>query len=271
MRSDGASLIYTIPSVTSPLQSLIHSSLGIHSLLKRQPLKANYIDRDKVVIPPNWDSWGKIRIIRDGFDVEAINKGWSLDIEESHEPISNGDSTGAKEAVAEGEPSNAPGGAVGFYEDTIRDPSLDALQATTAGGNGLKLEVSSMDAQTFLATQVEVLDKIRQGADSGMDSSRGISGPNTSQSYDSSEDVGRVTDRIGPVQFNMGGIQVDADDMLQRLKVQSIPHSNLVLVLIAIFRIAKVIKLRNLIHPVEQLLVTVSRKMKHWRTSSRDS
>lgn len=32
-------------------------------------------------------------------------------------------------------------------------------------------------------------------------------------------DEGRVNEHIGPVQFNMGGIQVDADDMLQRLKV----------------------------------------------------
>jgi dynein light intermediate chain 1 len=29
----------------------------------------------------------------------------------------------------------------------------------------------------------------------------------------------KVLEHIGPVQFNMGGIQVDADDMVQRLKV----------------------------------------------------
>jgi dynein light intermediate chain 1 len=33
------------------------------------------------------------------------------------------------------------------------------------------------------------------------------------------EDNGRVNEHIGPVQFNMGGIQVDADDMLRKLKV----------------------------------------------------
>jgi dynein light intermediate chain 1 len=33
------------------------------------------------------------------------------------------------------------------------------------------------------------------------------------------DDEGRVHEHIGPVQFNMGGIQVDADDMLQRLRV----------------------------------------------------
>jgi hypothetical protein len=56
--------------------------LGIHSLLKKQPLKHNVIDRDKVVIPPNWDSWGKIRVLRDGFDVDLVSNGWSIDLDQ---------------------------------------------------------------------------------------------------------------------------------------------------------------------------------------------
>ncbi|PVH76292.1 DLIC-domain-containing protein [Cadophora sp. DSE1049] len=221
----GASLIYTTPSVTSPLQSLVHSSLGIHSLLKRQPLKHNVIDRDKVLVPPNWDSWGKIRVLRDGFDVEAVNKGWSVDIEESYElVIQNGTNGVNGHTTPDEETPPVPGAAVEAYQETIRDPSLDALQATASEGNGLKLEVSSQDAQTFLATQVEVLDKIRQGAEpSSMDSSRIVRGRQSSQSRveegdDEQFDEGRVNEHIGPVQFNMGGIQVDADDMLQRLR-----------------------------------------------------
>ncbi|KAN0089424.1 putative motor protein [Hyaloscypha variabilis] len=215
----GASLIYTIPSVPSPLQSLIHSSLGIHSLLKRQPLKHNVIDRDKVVVPPNWDSWGKIRVLRDGFDVEAVNKGWSLDIEESHitSPVeaANGTSGYTEDAIPK-----IPGGAVDAYEEIIRDPSLDALQAASTESNGLKLEVSSTDTQSFLGAQLAVLDKNRQGAEpSGMDSSRLVRGRGaTLEGEESIGDEARVNEHIGPVQFNMGGIQVDADDMLQRLK-----------------------------------------------------
>ncbi|PSS28024.1 hypothetical protein M430DRAFT_113376 [Amorphotheca resinae ATCC 22711] len=212
----GASLIYTIPSVTSPLQSLIHSSLSIHSLLKRQPLKHNVIDRDKVVVPPNWDSWGKIRVLREGFDVEAVNNGWSIDIEETYESNSHVNGDTAKDS----EPVRAPGGAVEAFEEVIRDPSLDALQATAHESNGLKLEVSSVDPQTFLSTQLEILDKLRQDA-SGMDNSRLARGRLGSPSFEGDEahaDEGRVNEHIGPVQFNMGGIQVDADDMLQRLK-----------------------------------------------------
>lgn len=224
--ADGASLIYTIPSVTNPLQSLVHSSLGIHSLLKRQPLKHNVIDRDKVLVPPNWDSWGKIRVLRDGFDVEAINKGWSLDIEESNELAADDHANGTVSHTLTSEViPQVPGGAVEAYEENIRDPSLDALQAASAETNGHKLEVSSLDTQNFLATQLDVLDKIRQGADTnGMDSSRLLRGRQSPQSGaeigdDSLVDEGRVSEHIGPVQFNMGGIQVDADDMLQRLKV----------------------------------------------------
>lgn len=217
----GASLIYTIPSVTSPLQSLVHSSLGIHSLLKRQPLKHNVIDRDKVLVPPNWDSWGKIRVLRDGFDVEAINKAWSVDIEESIEP--NPDSNGAPDHEEVAQPVNVSGGAVEIYEERIRDPRRDALQATATESNGYKLEVSSQDTQGFLASQLEILEKIRQGAEpSGMDSSRQARGRNEVISGNDFEEEesreGRVHEHIGPVQFNMGGIQVDADDMLQRLK-----------------------------------------------------
>ena len=203
------------------MQSLIHSSLGIHSLLKRHPLKHNVIDRDKVVVPPNWDSWGKIRVLREGFDVEAVNKGWSIDIEETPNPISDGHTNGSQPKEIEA----VPGGAVITYEETIRDPSLDALQAATATEtNGLKLEVSSLDAQSFLATQLEVLEKIRSEA-SGMDSSRQSGGRPPPAALEIGEDgqaderEGRVNEHIGPVQFNMGGIQVDADDMLQRLKV----------------------------------------------------
>lgn len=211
--------------MTSPLQGLIHSSLGIHSLLKRQPVKHNVIDRDKVVLPPNWDSWGKIRVLREGFDVEAVNKGWSLDIEE---PESNTpDAHSNEEATEPEEPANLEQGAVYLYEQTIRDPSLDALQTVTAESNGMKLEVSSLDPQTFLASQLEILETLRQdgsATDSGRPTGRQVSASGVIESVEGGkEDEGRVSEHIGPVQFNMGGIQVDADDMLQRLKVLTFP------------------------------------------------
>jgi len=165
--------------------------------------------------------------------VEAVNKGWSLDIDESFEPVSSSHTNGISgDAPKDSKTSRVVGGAIEAYEETIRDPGLDALQATATEANGLKLEVSSLDTQSFLATQLEVLDKIQQGAEaSGMDSSRLASGRQLSQpGIETSEGrqagEGRVNEHIGPVQFNMGGIQVDADDMLQRLKVQYLIITN---------------------------------------------
>lgn len=185
------------------------------------------IDRDKIVVPPNWDSWGKIRVLREGFDVEAVNKGWSLDIDEPVITASNGQANGGASDDASEEVSElVEGSAVAVFEEKVRDPSLDALQAANAESNGLKLEISSLGTQEFLIEQLEVLDKIRQTSDSGMDSSRlahgrGPSVSGIEGSEEAQDDQGRVSEHIGPVQFNMGGIQVDADDMLQRLKVRA--------------------------------------------------
>jgi hypothetical protein len=55
-----------------------------------------------------------------------------------------------------------------------------------------------------------------------MDSSRLVRDRGASlEGEESLGDEARVNEHIGPVQFNMGGIQVDADDMLQRLKVST--------------------------------------------------
>lgn len=228
-----------------------------------------------MVVPPNWDSWGKIRVLREGFDVEAVNNGWSLDIEESFNLIANGDANGETQ---DSKASNPKGGAVEAYEEMIKDPKLDALQATSKESDGLTLEVSSADTQTFLAARLEVLEKIRQGNEgSGTDNNRINGGRNTSGSgYEMGDeghgDGGRVNEHIGPVQFNMGGIQVDADDMLQRLKVRYLPDP---LVLgnnghsLTLTRIVKHIRLQSQ-HPqaLSRPRTVKPRRMKRWRTFS---
>ncbi|ORY67781.1 dynein light intermediate chain-domain-containing protein [Pseudomassariella vexata] len=222
----GASLIYTTPSTPSLLQPLIHASLGIHSLVKRQSLKHNTIDRDKIVIPPNWDSWGKIRILRDAFDVEAVSTGWGIDL--SMDFATRSDTNGANGITGDAVPDpeagmnghdnggveEPEGSAVVLYESQVQDSSLDALQFARGDADPNKLEKPSVDTQAFLAKQVDRLNEERKADEQaaardagGRDYSLGAAGP---------DEV--VSDAIGPVQFNMGGIQVDADDMVQRLK-----------------------------------------------------
>lgn len=218
----GASLIYTTPSLESPLKSLLHSSLGIHSLLKPQSLRHNVIDRDKVLVPPNWDSWGKIRVLRDGFDVEAVSKGWSLDI--TKEEVS------LEEVIPEDGPSSHEvkitsklKGAVEYYERVIQDPSLDSIRVKSEDSNSYKLEVVCQETQEFLATQLDIIENAKLESETpGMDSSIHIRSrqlPLTAiDNEDRHEDETHVKEHIGPVRFNMGGIQVDADDILSRLK-----------------------------------------------------
>jgi dynein light intermediate chain 1 len=43
-------------------------------------VKANTLDRDHVVVPAGWDSWGKIGVLRDGFDAKAWGAAWERDL-----------------------------------------------------------------------------------------------------------------------------------------------------------------------------------------------
>ncbi|KAH7037520.1 dynein light intermediate chain-domain-containing protein [Microdochium trichocladiopsis] len=202
----GASLVYTSPSMSSPLQSLVHASLGIRSLLKREALNANVIDRDKILVLPNWDSWGKIRVLRDGFDVESVSNGWAVDLDQTF-PTAKSNSLPTLENDAMDATANEAS-VVDAYEAEVQDSSLDALQLAQNAQDNSKLEVPSVDTQAFLAQQMDRLEQQKKADDKA--------GKDNSFAQGVSDDM--ISDHIGPVQFNMGGIQVDADDMVQRLK-----------------------------------------------------
>jgi dynein light intermediate chain 1 len=211
--------------------------LGIQSLLKKQPLKHNVIDRDKVLVPSNWDSWGKIRVLREGFDVEGVNKGWSIDIRSSVPAGPNGslDSKGTGNGSNGSSNSSDGNGALAVFEDTIRDVRSGNILSPARVLNrqtGHSVEVESLDTQNFLAGQVEILEQLNfdeernQGSQEKRRDTRGRNmgyrGDGDERARDGgsmTEEGGRVNEHIGPVQFNIGGIQVDAEDMLKRLKV----------------------------------------------------
>jgi dynein light intermediate chain 1 len=193
------------------LPPLIQSTLGIHSLLKRQPLKHNVIDRDKIFIPPNWDSWGKIRVLREGFDVEGVSDGWSTAIQPSPKPKD------ADEMDHVSQTEDESGGPVAIYEQMIHNPEGGNEISPNLAENGLEIKSEAM--QEFLARQLESMEKLK--AEEEKSSELGQERPERSYARldsDGVEEHGRVNDHIGPVQFNMGGIQVDAEDMLKRLK-----------------------------------------------------
>jgi dynein light intermediate chain 1 len=211
----GGSLIYSMPhqatSAGSPLQTLVHSSLGIESMLKKKTLKYNTTDRDHILVPPNFDSWGKIRILTDDFNVEEVSEAWTQDIKD----VDAADEALATPAHGDPAPQNprSPHDAVSMYEEVIKNPKRDqavlGLPERTAQG---ALEVQCKDAQLFLAEQAEILDEL------GREDERAQRLQETKKNLGSMA-AGDIEEHIGPVQFNMGGIQIDAEDQLKKLKV----------------------------------------------------
>jgi len=45
--------------------------------------KPNTLDRDHIVVPAGWDSWGKISVLRDGFDAKSWGEAWERDLDVS--------------------------------------------------------------------------------------------------------------------------------------------------------------------------------------------
>lgn len=217
--SDGASLIYTSQNTMSQLPVLLHSTLGITSLLKRLPLKHNVIDRDKIVVAPNWDSWGKIRILGGIFDAELVSRGWEEDIKlpaGSKVPTLEDDVQDAESPQENGHATRGPS-AIAQYEYWCRDPNSGGLAVVeSAMSDGSAVGVESEYPQDFFERQLKILEAFRSKAPEKATENTTSTGPRRSNPADEKS----VNDHIGPVQFNMGGIQVDADDMLQRLKVR---------------------------------------------------
>ena len=177
------------------------------------------------MVPPNWDSWGKIRVLGGSFDAEKVSEYWSEDIKlplgtapptlERPEPDEEFDKFDAQEPLH-------VESAIALYEDWCRDPNSGGLAVVESAMNsGTGVAINSENTQEFLERQLKILEAFKaKGPDKSVESTFNAS----TRKPDTVEEK-TVNDHIGPVQFNMGGIQVDADDMLQRLKVR-LPKRN---------------------------------------------
>lgn len=47
------------------------------------PHRANVLDRDAVMVPAGWDSWGKINVLREGFNPSRVQKAWEASVSRS--------------------------------------------------------------------------------------------------------------------------------------------------------------------------------------------
>lgn len=60
--------------------------------------KPNTLDRDRIVVPAGWDSWGKIAVLRDGFEAKIWGDAWEKDLEGEEGQATS--EAGAKKAYA---------------------------------------------------------------------------------------------------------------------------------------------------------------------------
>ncbi|KAG1462702.1 hypothetical protein G6F56_005455 [Rhizopus delemar] len=139
----GAALFYT-----SSYQPYTYHHLReyiLHRLLSNQNgktypfhAKAQVVERDTVFVPSGWDSWGKIKVLREGFDCESISEGWDENIE----------------ALADGHKHST--GAMGIYQDAIPN------QESTIQPEHISVVTVCEDEQAFYERHFETLQKAQE-------------------------------------------------------------------------------------------------------------
>ncbi|AAW40980.2 hypothetical protein CNBA4890 [Cryptococcus deneoformans B-3501A] len=146
--------LYTVPPSLSPAPTSLTDPSHIapspaQGVSTRYPFahRANVLDRDAVMVPSGWDSWGKINVLREGFEPERIHKAWTVSLR-YHEQKEMG-SCGADHGGDNGE-EGLDGIWMGMIPDTSRGPRLPGPSA---------LSIQSEPEQTFLARHLEVLLK----------------------------------------------------------------------------------------------------------------
>ena len=113
--ADGASLFYTAPTQPSTytvlVQYLLHRLYTTPPPLNPPddepsapsstrfpfPHRANVLDRDAVLVPAGWDSWGKINVLREGFDTARVNRAWDASLSRLQEDDETDDREGIED------------------------------------------------------------------------------------------------------------------------------------------------------------------------------
>jgi dynein light intermediate chain 1 len=220
----GASLIYTSTSDSSkPMTDLIHSSLAIHSLIRKAVVKPEAIVRDQILIPAHWDTWGKIRTLDADFDVEGVSTAWSIlldqkDVKEGSESTAFSTST----------PAAPDSSLFTAYEQKIRNPTRAITSTLTSSDSSIAATSQARpDYQAFLATQLPILKRLEAEDAAEIEARQAAlaaSGapPRELPTYnrDNGEEAQgpSALDFVGPVQINVGGVTVDVEAALQGMR-----------------------------------------------------
>ncbi|WVF66512.1 hypothetical protein IAT40_001252 [Kwoniella sp. CBS 6097] len=103
------------------------------------PYRASVLDRDAVMVPSGWDSWGKINVLREGFDPARIGKAWAASLSKKSEGDDGQDDEEMLEDIW-----------LGMIPDTERGPKPT---------NGNSIASTTEPEQTFLSRQLDILMK----------------------------------------------------------------------------------------------------------------
>ncbi|GAA5814649.1 hypothetical protein MFLAVUS_008148 [Mucor flavus] len=158
----GAALFYT--STLHPYtyhnlrEYILHRVLTTSTKPYPFHIKAQVIERDTVLVPSGWDSWGKIKILREGFDCENLSDGWDADMDAVMDR-QNPDKLGAR----------------GIYEDSILNGDSEVQP------QHIPTTTICEDEQSFFERHYETLQKTqessRQGTGADHISRPGLVGP----------------------------------------------------------------------------------------------
>ncbi|KAF9585958.1 hypothetical protein BGW38_010773 [Lunasporangiospora selenospora] len=149
--SSGPNAIHLNPNLASPLASFPFKK------------RAQVVERDQVMVPSGWDSFGKIKVLRPGFDCEGLVNGWESDQEAP--------SGGATEAEAKSSsPTVNASGARQVYQEVVKNPKLNHAPAT------IQPIITAEDDQVFLERFFETLQKAGERSGSSLNTSGGADG-----------------------------------------------------------------------------------------------
>ncbi|GAA5954069.1 hypothetical protein JCM21900_005397 [Sporobolomyces salmonicolor] len=72
----------TPTSSTAPSQPRPSALAATQAVTRAFPFlhRPNVVDRDQLLVPTGWDSWGKIRVLKERFGCEAAGEGWEADL-----------------------------------------------------------------------------------------------------------------------------------------------------------------------------------------------
>ncbi|KAL8286183.1 hypothetical protein RQP46_004671 [Phenoliferia psychrophenolica] len=119
--------------------------------------RANAVDRDQILVPTGWDSWGKIRILRDRYDTDAVSKGWDLDMDNERDRLASAGGARGGEEDRVDEEGRRVISALRMYEEVVVDLDGDDQPINMA-----KSLVQAQDEQDFLKGHHETLQKERE-------------------------------------------------------------------------------------------------------------